>query len=292
MQSEPFIEFLVRQGHRIVKTESCYWYNAQPGFYFYFPYHKLISPSDEEVKHILWGERCFGVRYFTPMDHFGKESFTIVCTDKNYDFATVDAHSSRRETRRGLENFVIRQMEFKELATLGISLEHDTLVRQGRAIQRNEEKNWRLYCLAADGLKGFEAWGAFTGNNLASFLTAYQMEDECVYLHQSSATKYLPLFPNNALTYYVTKLKLTSPDINTVHYGPQSLDGPPSLDLFKFMMGFKKRPMKQVITFNPMVKPFIGGFTHSGIKLLSAAMPKSDVFRKIEGLVRFYREAT
>jgi len=240
MKSDAFLEFLARQGYRIVKTESCYWYNAQPGFYFYFPYHKLITPRNEELKSLLEKEHCIGVRYFTPMDHIGKESFMFVCDDKKYELLSVDTHNARRQTRRGLENFAIKRMEFKELAALGISLEYDTLIRQNRAPQMHEEKKWRLYCSSAEGLESFEAWGAFTGNNLASFLIAHQMEAEYIFLHQSSATKYLPLYPNNALIYYVTKLKLASPDINAVHYGPQSLDGPISLDKFKVSMGFQK----------------------------------------------------
>jgi hypothetical protein len=292
MYSEGFMEFLARQGHRIVETESCYWYNAQPGFYFYFPYHRLITPSDEELKRILKGEPSIGVRYFTPMNHVGKESFMIVCDDKDYDLTSVDAHYARRQTRRGLENFEIRQMEFKELARLGISLDHDTLVRQGRAPDRHEEKTWRLYCSSMEGLEGFEAWGAFTGNHLGSFMVTYQMEDHSTVLHQSSATEYLTLYPNNALVYYVTKLKLASPDVTAVSYGPQSLDAPASLDTFKFRMGFQRRPMKQAIVFNPLIKPFINGFTHRCIKLISASMPKIDAIRKMEGIVRFYREAT
>ena len=292
MQSEAFLEFLARQGHRIVETESCYWYNAKPGFYFYFPYHRLIAPSDEELSHVFRGKPSIGARYFTPVDHYGKESFMIVCADKNYDLTSVDAQYARRQTRRGLENFEIRQLEFKELAALGISLDHDTLVRQGRAPSRNEEKEWRLYCSSAEGLEGFDAWGAFRGNNLASFLVAYQMEDHYTILHQSSATEYLTLYPNNALVYYVTKLKLASPDVNAVSYGPQSLDAPASLDTFKFRMGFQKRLMKQAIVFNPPVKPFINGFSHACIKLLSSLTPKSDAFRKMEGIVRFYREST
>lgn len=291
MNPDNFAEFLARQGHHVIRTETCYWYDAQPRFYFYYPYHRLITPSEDELKSLLWGVPSFGVRYFTPMDHIGKESFMIVCEDKNYDFPSLDPKSARRETHKGLENFEIRQMDFKELATLGSSLDYDTLVRQGRAT-RGQEKDFRLYCSAADGLDGFEAWGAFKGNNLAAFMVTFQMEDHSTILQQGSATNYLPLYPNNALVYYVTKMKLASPEVNAVNYGPQSLDAPESLDKFKHRMGFRKRPMKQVFVFNPVIKPFIGSLTHKCIKLLSLSMPKSDTFRKLEGTIRFYREAT
>jgi hypothetical protein len=292
MQPEAFLEFLARQGHRIVKTESCYWFDAQPGFYFYFPSHRLITPSTEELDRILSSEPCIGLRYFTPLDRVGKESFLIVCSDKNYDITSVDAHCARRQTRRGLEHFNIKQLEFKELAKLGISLNHDTLVRQGRDPCINEEKKWQLYCSSAYGLEGFEAWGAFSGNNLASFMVTFLMEDHFTILHHSSATEYLPLYPNNALIFYMTKLKLALPEVNTVSYGPQSLDAPESLDTFKFRMGFQKKPMKQTIVFNPLVRPFIGGFFYKTIQCVSALRPGSDTFRKCEGIVRFYREKT
>jgi hypothetical protein len=292
MTPDRFAEFLSRLGHRIVETKSCFWYNAQPGFYFYFPYHKLITPSAEELNCILWGRHCIGVRYFTSMDQVGKESYTIVCSDKNYDITSVDAHYARRQTRRGLENFSIRQIEFKELAKIGFSLNVDTLIRQSRDPRTYEEKEWQNYCLAAGGLEGFEAWGAFLGDTLASFIVTFQMEDHFTILHQSSASKYLQSYPNNALVFFVTKLKLALPEVGSVSYGPQSLDAPESLDTFKLRMGFQKRPMKQTIVFNPLVRPFINGFSHKAIHGLSTFRPNSDVLRKLDGIVRFYREAT
>jgi hypothetical protein len=292
MQSEPFLEFLARQGHRIVETKSCYWFNASTRFYFYYPYNRLITPSEDELNRILWGEPSIGVRYFAPMEHYGKESYNIVCSDKNYDFASVDAHYARRQTRRGLENFKIQQIEVKDLEKLGICLNCDTLIRQKRDPRIWVGEMWHEYCSAMNGLDGFEVWGAFSENNLASFMVTYLMEDCFTILYQSSATKYLPLYPNNALVFYITKLKLGLPEVNAVSYGPESLDAPKTLDKFKFRMGFQKKPMKQAIVFNPLVRPLINGFSHRLIKYFSALMPKSDPFRKLEGTVRFYREAT
>jgi hypothetical protein len=291
MTPEIFAEFLTRQGHRIVQTGSCFWYDAQPRFYFYFPYHRLISPASQELERILWGEKSIGVRYFSPMHQRGHESFTIVCADKNYDLSCVDPHYARRQTRRGLEHFEVRQIEFKELARLGLDLNRDTLIRQGRDPRTYEEKKWKLYCTSAEGLDGFEAWGAFKGNDLASFMVTFQMEDHCTILHHSSETSSLPLYPNNALVYFVTKMKLALPEVNCVSYGPQSLDAPESLDTFKFRMGFQKRPMKQTIVFNPLLRPFVNGFTHQCVQRISGLRPESDTFRKLEGTIRFYREA-
>jgi hypothetical protein len=290
MNADTFAEFLTRQGHHIVKTETCYWYNAQPGFYFYFPYHRLINPGAEEIRKILWGEHSIGMRFFTPVDCVGKSSYIIVCSDKNYDLSVLEA-KSRNQTRRGLENFEIKPISFRELAKLGNALNIDTLTRQGRNHQAQDEHKWELYCKATDGLDGFEAWGAFTGGKLVSFIIGFQMEDHFTFLHQSSASEYLRLYPNNALIFTVTKLKLALPEVNTVSYGPQSLDAPESLDTFKFHMGYQKRPMKQRIVFNPLIKPFIGGALHKFVQSIAIARPQSDTLRKLEGVIRFYRDA-
>jgi hypothetical protein len=291
VRPEIFAEFLARQGYHIFETESCFWYNAQPGFYFYFPYHRLISPSIEEMNRLLWGRPCIGARFFVPLNGVGRNSYLIVCSNKNYDIISVDAKYARRQTRRGLENFEIRQIDFGYLASHGCKINYDTMMRQGRDPRKWNEKYWRQYCLSAQGLEGFEAWGAFTGKHLAAFLVAFQMEDYFTILNQSSASEYLRSYPNNALVFYVTKHKLASEMVGHVSYGPESLDAPASLDKFKFRMGFTKSPMKQKIVFNPVLRPFVNPISHKFVKQVASANPKSDICRKIEGIFRFYQEA-
>jgi hypothetical protein len=317
MNAENFAEWLARQGHRIIKADSYYWYDAQPGFYFYFPYHRLIKPTDEELKHTLGDKPYIGARFFTPMDCVGKVSYLTVCSDKNYDLTSIGAEQSRhqfgsvvpvvaalprywassarktkKQTIKSLENFEIRQMNFKELAIIGNGLNHDTLVRQKRNPNTYKEKMWNLYCRSTEGLDGFEAWAAFYQKTLAAFLVGFQMEDHFTIIHQGSATKYLSLYPNNALIFLVTKTKLAQPNVGTVFYGPESLDTPASLDSFKFRMGFTKRAMKQAIIFNPIIKPFINNFTYKSIRLASTLAPTSNTLSKLEGIVRFYKERT
>jgi hypothetical protein len=291
MKPEIFAEFLERNGHHIYKTESCYWYDAQPGFLFYFPYHRLINPSPQEVKEVFRNQQCIGMRFFTPMEYIGKSSYLIECSDKNYDLTSISSSSARKDIRRGLENFEIRQMEFKDLATLGISLNYDTLARQGRAPHKHAEKRWRNLCSAAEGLDGLEAWGAFRNGKLGAYVIGIHIEDYFTIMYLSSATKYMHLRSNHALIFELTRLKLALPEVNTVCGGPQSLDAPAELETFKFRLGYQKRPMKQRIVFNPLIRPFIGGTLHKFVKFVVRVRPQSDFFRKTEGVIRYYRES-
>lgn len=290
MNPEIFREFLERQGHRVVKSDSCYWYNAQPGFYFYFPYHLLISPGREELKELFRKEFCIGMRYFSPVDNYGKESFFITCSNKDYDILSV-AKKSRSQTRRGLENFEIRSLDFKSLTELGVTANKDTLERQGRAPSNWDNEFWEKYCSAADGLPGFEAWGAFQGDQLASLMVGFQMGDVFTIMHQSSVTEFLHLNPNNALIFFVTRSKLNSGAVDQVFYGPESLDAPASLDQFKIRMGFEKKPIKQRVEFSSFVKPFVNQFSYKVLDVLSKSRPESDVLRKLKGVNKFYLEA-
>ena len=292
MNPDVFAEFLSRQGHRIIKTESCYWYNSRSGFFFYFPYHRLITPSKEELRSLFLRGRCIGTRFFSPVNSFGRKSYLIICSDKNYDLSSVDANYARRQTRRGLESFEFRQIDFRSLAIQGMQANFDTMSRQGRDPRIWNSSQWRKYCLAAEGLEGFEAWGAFSGSNLAAFMTTFQMEDHFTILHQSSATEYLPLNPNHALVFHVTQLKLALPQVTAVFYGPQSLDAPESLDKFKFRMGFQKKPMKQSIVFHPICRPFVNEISYKLIRMVSAFNPESDVWRKLLGIIQFYMESS
>lgn len=291
MKPENFGEFLSRQGHRVIKTESCYWYDAQPGFFFYFPYHRLITPGKEEFKRLFLKGFCLGMRFFTPTNSYGKESYLIKCSHKDYDITSVDAKYARRQTRRGLEQFEIKKLDFNSLASQGIPAVYDTMSRQGRDPGIWNKKRWHQYCSAAEGLDGFEAWGAFQDDQLAAFILGFQMEDHFTILHHSSVTEYLRLYPNNALVFYLTKLKLQTAGVNHVFYGPESLDAPSSLDQFKFRMGFEKIFIKQRIVFSPVLKPFVNRISYKLVQTISNSKPESDTFRKLRGIIQFYLEA-
>jgi hypothetical protein len=288
MLPETLAEFFRLQGHRIHRSESCFWYDIQPGFYFSIPYHRLITPSKEEINGLLWGLPCIALRFFTTVECTGKSSYMIVCSDKNYDITSIDPKYARRQTRRGLENFQIRQLDFIELANHN-HINVDTLIRQGRKPGVWTDKRWKRYCLSANGLSGLEAWGAYSGDILVAFLVAYEMDDYFEILHHSSTTEYLHLYPNNALVFFVTKLKLSTNHINYVSYGPESIDAPESLETFKFRMGFERLPMKQGIIFHPFVKPVMNKISYKIVKRISKSST-SDFWRKLEGIFRFYIE--
>jgi len=279
MNVEQFAEFWRIQGRRVIKTQTCYWYNPQSFFFMSLPYHRLVTPSPWELTRVLLGGPSVAARFSTVPDGTGKEGGLFICSDRNYDLSSLH-QKARNQTRRGLENCTVEQVDFAYLAEHGHVLNVETFQRQGRDPQTITEQQWHRYCEAASQIPDFEAWGALINGHLAAFMVAALVEDCFSILHQSSATKYLGYYPNNALVFTVTKLKLSCPEVGYVSYGLKSLDDTGGLDHFKLHMGFELKPFKDCVVFNPLLKPFL--FLGGGkvIDWMAQRHSESDLWRK------------
>lgn len=288
MNAEQFAEFWQIQGHRIIRGKSCLWYNPQPFFFMSLPYHRLVTPSNWELTHVLLKGPSFAVRFPALLDGTGNEGGLFICSDRNYDLPSLHK-KARNQTRRGLERCPVKRIDFTYLAEHGHLLNVETFLRQGRDPQTITEQQWGRYCKAASKIPGFEAWGTFVSGHLAAFMVTALVEDCFSILHQSAATDDLGFYPNNALVFTVTKLKLSCSEVGYVSYGLKSLDDTAGLDRFKVRMGFELKPFKQCIVFNPLLKPFL--FIGGGklIECMARQHPESDLWRKAS---RALRQAT
>jgi len=285
MNAAQFAEFWQIQGYKVIETQSCYWYNPQPLFFMSLPYHRLVSPSRWELAHVLLRGPSVAVRFPTVLDGTGKEGGLFICSDRNYDLPSLDK-KARNQTRRGLESCTVERIDFTYLAEHGHTLNLETFLRQGRDPQTITEQQWRRYCKAASQIPGFEAWSAFVHGHLAAFMVTALVEDCFSILHQSAATDYLGYYPNNALVFTVTRLKLSCPEVGYVSYGLKSLDDTTGLDHFKLRMGFELKLFKECIVFNPLLKPFLLFGGRNVIDWMAQRHPESDLWRKASKALR------
>lgn len=279
MTAAQFAEFWSAQGHRVLRTASCYWYAAQPFVWLHIPYHRIVQPSRGEEAWLFVKGPAAVVRFLAPGSRGEPSGGLFVCADRNYGFASLE-HKARNQTRRGLERCRVERIDFGFLGRAGAELNAQTFVRQGRSQQSMSETRWQRYCEAARQVPGFEAWGAFCDGQLAAFAVAALVEDHYTVLWQSSATRFLSFYPNNALILTITKQALARPDVKCVNYGLKSVDNTPGLDRFKLSMGFTLVPADDRVVLNPLVRvPLRLG----GAKLLqwiARRRPESDGWRK------------
>lgn len=290
MNADNFAEWLRRQGKRVIRTKSSYWHEQGPRVYQAFPYHWLIGPSEDELSRLLRNHHLLGIRFSTPVNtsSVGMISYHATYHSKTYDFAALSKYS-RRDARRGLRRCQVEQISFSQLASEGWLLQEDTLDRQDRRANFTRD-DWHALCLGAADLSGFEAWGALIDGKLAASVITFQMEDCCYMLYQQSLRQYLGEYVNNALAYQVTHIMVSRPSIRSILYGLHSLDAPPSVDEFKFRMGYSAKPVRQRAVFHPLLSPLANRATHALLSSVATRNQEIPLLTKAEGMLRFFLE--
>jgi hypothetical protein len=289
MSVDILAEWLHRQGHRIIRTDRSHWYDAAPGVYQAFPYHRLIEPSNSELAQV-WRQRAIGLRYSTALSAaIGHISYHVIYSGDGTYTESQLPKKARYDVRRGLEYAVVEQISMARLASEGWILRAQTLARQGRT-RAETEAWWRRLCLSTDGLSNFEAWGAIQNGQLVAALLGFMTDDCYSVFYQQSLTEHLKYSVNNALTFVVTQHALQQPGIAKVFYGLHSLDAPSSVDQFKFRMGYRAEPVRQRVEFHPWLRPFVNKMSYAFVKRFQTWNPSSPLIAKTEGMLRFYLE--
>jgi hypothetical protein len=290
MNADIFAEWLRRQGHRVIRTPSSYWYDAGPRVYQAFPYHWLIQPSAGELRELLIGRGAAALRYSTPLDAIGgKVSYHVVLESSTpYNLETLRAQA-RNGVRRGLSICRIERIPVERLAEEGWLLQQDTLDRQGRS-RSMSQSDWQRTCLAAKDLPGFEAWGALVDGELAASVLTARVDDTCYVPYAQSLRQYLNKYVNNALFFSVSGEMRSRSGVNMIFLCLHSLDAPESVDEFKFRMSFTPKPVRQRVVFSPLLMPVCNSAGHFIVERLLHRYPDKPMLAKAEGMLRFFLE--
>jgi ribosomal protein S18 acetylase RimI-like enzyme len=288
MNTDVFAEWMRRQGYRVVRTESSYWYNAAPGVFQAFPYHWVITPTELEIRNLMLRHGVLAVRYSTPMEFpRGVASYHIVLREP-YTLDLLKAQA-RNGVKTGLNHFKIEQIAFERLATEGWRLQQDTLDRQGR-LRSMTQSGWERLCRAGCDLEGFEAWAATSSGELAAAVIVARTQSIISIPFAMSHRRFLGDHVNNALFFSVSKELLKREGVDSLFFTVQSLDAPANVDEFKFRMGFQHKVVRQCVDFNPLIRPFATPLAHHVAQSLLQRDPSNPLFAKAEGMLRFHLE--
>jgi hypothetical protein len=289
MNADIFADWLRLQGHRVVRTPSSYWVEIGPRIYQAFPYHWVIQPSKQELSELLFRERAIGLRYSTPLgSKSGKISYHVVFDGSTYNIDTLSANE-RRNIRRGLKRCQIERITMRRLATDGWTLQKETIERQGRTDCMSENE-WQRICLTAEDLPGFEAWGATVEGKLVASMLIGQIGDSYSLLYSQSSSEHFRNKVNTVLMFAISCELLSRSGTQMILSGIQSLDAPPSVDEFKFRLGYRAKPVRQRVVFHPWLAPLFNPVSHAALKQLRRLRPGSPFLAKTEGMIRFYLE--
>ncbi len=282
------VDFLQRMGHTVREVSGIYWFNTSRGVYSSFPYHKDIDANSVDIAGVLKTEGLVA-RFGCPLEQ-GVNSFRVVCSNRNYDFNSLRSRT-RTQVRRGLEACRVERVDFALLAKQAISLNADTLIRQGRRVPSDLAEYWARYYHHAATTEGAEAWAAFVGDELAAYLISFTVEDVANLLIVRSSLKFLDYFPNNALIYQFLHQRLRAGDISAVSYGYESIQsGLGSLDQFKTGMGFEKIPVGQRIEVANWLRPAFNRYTAPVAERLLQYVGQSESVARLQGMLHWYQQ--
>ena len=288
MNAETFAEWMRRQGHKVYRTASSYWYSAGPRVLQAFPYHWIITPTRGEIRELLLKHGIAAVRYSTPLSPSGGKASYHVVLHKPYQIDALKPQA-RNGIKRGLNHFSVEQISFEQLATEGWILQRDTLERQDR-LQSMTQAEWERLCRSAEDLPGFEAWAAISNNELAGAVIICRIDDMFNVPYAMSRSCFLHNHVNNAVFYVTSCNMLEREGVNGIFYTVQSLDAPANVDEFKFRMGFQPMAVCQCVDFHPLLKPVANKKVHSWTQSLLQRAPSNPTLAKAEGILRFHVE--
>jgi len=283
---DTFAAWLRRQGHRVVQTESSWWYDAAPHIMQAFPYDWLIQPSWQELRRLMKQEKVVALRYSTPLTaHPGMISYHIML-EPPYCLEKLKSQA-RNGVKRGLSNATVEEISFKRLATEGWLLQRDTLERQNRLMGMTQAE-WEKICLAADDLPGFTAWGTLVDGELAAALITCRIGDTYYVPYATSYRKFLNLYVNNALFYQASCAMLDAEGIKKIFFSLHSLDAPASVNEFKIRMGLQIKPVRQRVVFHPHARLFLNRLTCDLLSGFTKRKPDNVTASKAYGMLFFY----
>ena len=290
MDAGAYAGFLRAIGHHVVTTPSAHWYDASRFFYLSAPPHRQYEPTTEDLRDVLRRLPCMGVRFAAPLQGRGKLSYQIVCDNHAYGIEALSANV-RSKVRRGMKRCHVGPVPFSVIATAGRRAHQDTLTRQGRDGVLAGEK-WNRFCAAAADTRGFEGWGAWSGDVLAAFLVSVTFDEGVEFLLARSCSDELGAYPNNALIFHVTEEMLQTRGVPEITFGLESLEPVGPLDEFKFGMGFRRRPLRQRVVFHPVLRALLRQSpVRAVVRRWSERRGSETVFwRKAAGLLRFAEE--
>jgi hypothetical protein len=283
-------EWFQRRGLRTYQSPSSSWCEAGPGVLQAIPYHAVVRPDRDELRALFGQSRAIAVRYSAPIDApRGKPSYHVIGRPESVVEEAL-GKKARYDVRRGLARATVEPIALSRLAAEGWQLRLDTLRRQNR-VREESEAWWQKLCTAAEGLPGFEAWGAIAKDgSLAASLLAFSAADSWSILYQQSLTLHLGDGVNAALALACSRSAFGRYPGVTVFYGLESLTAPASVDEFKFRIGFERAAVRQVVVFHPLAGPLVNRASYAVLRWLAQLAPHSALLPRAAGLCRFHIE--
>lgn len=253
---ERLAELLERRGRKVVDWHGVWWANVdlESRYFTSIPDQVSVALDREPVQALL---RKVGgaVARYPSCTQAGLPCGAYVVQDRSYTLQKLQKRT-RNFVRRGLESCQIRPVERQELLVQGLELNLDTMARHGRMRPEfGDPRTWANTVAAVYDTRDSECWGAFVGDQMASYVMSCRDVGWEHLLIQMSRTSLLKSYPNHAIDYFLIERAMSMPEVEGVCLGSLPLRQGEGLHNYKIRMGYEVMPQAAAVVVHPLLSP-------------------------------------
>lgn len=258
--------------------------------------HTIQNINRNKVKEAISKTNALLAHWTTDWDRTQSEWWWTCCDMKNYDLEIINNPTGRRGIRKGLAFCSVKRMEPATFCELTYNIYYKSLLAY--KIRKSEIISYEHYeekILRQSTYKGFEMWGAFVNEKLASYAICLLIDDVVSLGSTKSDPEFHKYFPNNALFYHITKHYLNERGVSYITNGPRTLLHSTTINDFLIRMGYRQVYGRLNIELSQYAKLLIKSGIGRGIqhldflaKLYPDAIAKLNAFLKLEKISKTF----
>ena len=254
MTADETVEADRRLGMKFHFSDGVWWREVKPRFYQSAVVTARIIPGASSPKPWL---ALGGYYHMVPE---GAESNGAIVANEISDPVGYDLKSLKRKRNqilRALAAFRIQPVtEIQDLITCGYGIYLDWEQRIGGVrTKRSNPETFRRWMTSVLGHSHGLVLGAYAGDRLVAFMTAYAIEGVANCSKIFSHSEYSQQTPSSALLYSFVKIASNNPEIRKVWHGLRHTN--PSLQRYKAVMGFDLVSYPAFIRLRAGIRPIV-----------------------------------
>ena len=250
------------------------------------PSFHLAAPSTQEVRQVLWRGRALIASYLLePDERHPANAWLYLCTDQAYALEKLGTEM-RRNVRLGLKKLTITPLTADQLLVHGAPAFCET--RQRLGLNDGTLEEFRRELAARAGVPELVYLGAWKENQLAAYLSIFEVEDWVEIAGTFSMDALRRYKPNDALIYSALSHYLVERRCRVVSYGLSSIQAESNtagLHQFKTKVGFEAQPVHRAFVLPPLLRPFANGLTLWGMNKALGFRPGATRLRIARGIL-------
>jgi hypothetical protein len=251
------------------------------------PLHNTEPADPAELKQVLGRKGIWVGTYLSDPQPGDRPAncFFYVCRAPDY---TLDSlrKKVRASIRRGLQTLTVRLCTWAELLEKGYQAYADTDERHGYPVPSRQEYEQFLQPRLHSPF--LDVWGAWSGEQLAAWITVLKVDDWAMMDAAKSATSFLNHAPNNTLYFVISNYTLVkearayiTSGLSTIQVGSDPRD----LHRFKLKMGYETVPVRREFRPHKLLLPVLKSRLAARMwDALAARFPRHGVFGKVAGM--------